>query len=214
MTDADGARGGHWCRPRPVLPVADRIPHVGMARTALFNWAFARHHGGTFVFRIEDTDAARDSQESYETLLEVMRWLGFDWDEGPEVGGPHGPYRQSERFDIYADVAAKLLDAAAPTTATAPPRSSRSATRRRAPRAARPGYDGHCRDLTDEQRAAYEAEGREPVVRFRMPDQPDHLRRPRARRDHASAPRTCRTTSWCAATATRSTRWSTRSTTR
>ena len=86
-------------------------PHVGLARTALFNWAFARHHGGTFVFRIEDTDAARDSQESYETLLEVMRWLGFDWDEGPEVGGPHGPYRQSERSEIYADVAAKLLAA-------------------------------------------------------------------------------------------------------
>ena len=86
-------------------------PHVGLARTALFNWAFARHHGGTFVFRIEDTDAARDSQESYETLLEVMRWLGFDWDEGPEVGGPHAPYRQSERFDVYADVAARLLAA-------------------------------------------------------------------------------------------------------
>ncbi len=86
-------------------------PHVGLARTALFNWAFARHHGGTFVFRIEDTDAARDSEESYDTLLEVMRWLGFDWDEGPEVGGPFGPYRQSERFDVYADVAAKLLEA-------------------------------------------------------------------------------------------------------
>ena len=86
-------------------------PHVGLARTALFNWAFARHHGGTFVFRIEDTDAARDSRESYDTLLEVMRWLGFDWDEGPEVGGPHGPYRQSERFDIYAEVAEKLLAA-------------------------------------------------------------------------------------------------------
>ena len=83
-------------------------PHVGLARTALFNWAFARHHGGTFVFRVEDTDAARNTQESYDTLLEVMRWLGFDWDEGPEVGGPHAPYLQSERFDLYADVAARL----------------------------------------------------------------------------------------------------------
>ena len=94
-------------RPRPGRP------HVGLARTALFNWAFARHHGGTFVFRIEDTDAARNTQESYDALLEVMRWLGLDWDEGPEVGGPHAPYRQSERGDIYADVLARLREAVA-----------------------------------------------------------------------------------------------------
>ena len=85
-------------------------PHVGLARTALFNWAFARHHGGTFVFRIEDTDAARDSEESYDTILEVLRWLGFDWDEGPEVGGPFAPYRQSERLERYREVADRLLD--------------------------------------------------------------------------------------------------------
>src|SRR5438132_12292102 len=85
-------------------------PHVGLIRTALFNWAFAKHHGGTFVFRIEDTDAARDSEESYDTLLEVLRWLGFHWDEGPEVGGPFEPYRQSQRFDKYAAVAANLND--------------------------------------------------------------------------------------------------------
>ena len=83
--------------------------HVGLMRTALFNWAHARHTGGTFVFRIEDTDAARDSEESYRHLLDCLRWLGLDWDEGPEVGGPHGPYRQSERHEIYRDVAAKLL---------------------------------------------------------------------------------------------------------
>jgi glutamyl-tRNA synthetase len=147
-------------------------PHVGLARTALFNWAFARHHGGTFVFRIEDTDAARDSQESYETLLEVMRWLGFDWDEGPEVGGPFGPYRQSERFDIYADVARKLLDAGRAyhcycSTEELDERNERARAEGRAP-----GYDGHCRTLSTEQVAAYEAEGRRPVVRFRMPDQP------------------------------------------
>src|SRR5205085_4642468 len=85
-------------------------PHVGLVRTALFNWAFARHHQGTLVFRIEDTDAARDSEESYQQLLDSMRWLGFDWDEGPEIGGPHAPYRQSQRMDIYQDVAQKLLD--------------------------------------------------------------------------------------------------------
>jgi glutamyl-tRNA synthetase len=147
-------------------------PHVGLARTALFNWAFARHHGGTFVFRIEDTDAARDSQESYETLLEVMRWLGFDWDEGPEVGGPFGPYRQSERLDIYADVARKLLDAGRAyhcfcSTEELDERNEKARSEGRAP-----GYDGHCRELTAEQVAAFEAEGRRPVVRFRMPDSP------------------------------------------
>src|ERR671919_1818700 len=92
-------------------PSPTGTPHVGLIRTALFNWAHARHHGGTFVFRIEDTDASRDSVESYEALLDAMRWLGLDWDEGPEVGGPNGPYRQSERHDIYADVAASLLAA-------------------------------------------------------------------------------------------------------
>ncbi len=147
-------------------------PHVGLARTALFNWAFARHHGGTFVFRIEDTDAARDSQESYDTLLEVMRWLGFDWDEGPEVGGPHGPYRQSERYDIYANVAGKLLEAGRAyhcycSTEELDERNQKARSEGRAP-----GYDGHCRELTAEQVASYRAEGRRPVVRFRMPDAP------------------------------------------
>ena len=82
-----------------------------MVRTALFNWAYARHVGGTFVFRIEDTDAARDSEESYQMLLDALRWLGLDWDEGVEVGGPHAPYRQSQRYDLYRDVVAKLLAA-------------------------------------------------------------------------------------------------------
>jgi glutamyl-tRNA synthetase len=91
-------------------PSPTGTPHVGMVRTALFNWAWARHTGGTFVFRIEDTDPARDSQESYEQLVEAMRWLGLDWDEGVEKGGPYGPYRQSERFDVYRDVVARLVE--------------------------------------------------------------------------------------------------------
>jgi glutamyl-tRNA synthetase len=145
-------------------------PHVGLARTALFNWAFARHHGGTFVFRIEDTDASRDSQESYDTLLEVLRWLGFDWDEGPEIGGPFAPYRQSERYDKYADVAARLLTSghAYHCYCTADELDERNEKARSEGRA--PGYDGHCRELTHEQAAAYAVEGRRPVVRFRMPD--------------------------------------------
>src|SRR3982074_640317 len=84
-------------------------PHVGMARTALFNWAFARHHGGSFVFRVEDTDAARDSEESYQQLVDSLHWLGLTWDEGPEIGGPYAPYRQSERRGRDEDVGAKMV---------------------------------------------------------------------------------------------------------
>ena len=147
-------------------------PHVGLVRTALFNWAFARHNGGTLVFRIEDTDAARDSEESYDQLLDAMRWLGFDWDEGPEVGGPYEPYRQSQRMDIYADVAAKLLESGHAYHCYCS--TEELDARREAARAAgRPsGYDGHCRSLSAEQIAAYQAEGRKPIVRFRMPDAP------------------------------------------
>ncbi|MGP3926191.1 glutamate--tRNA ligase [Streptomyces sp. 8N616] len=147
-------------------------PHVGLVRTALFNWAFARHHGGTLVFRIEDTDAARDSEESYEALLDAMRWLGFDWDEGPEVGGPHAPYRQSQRMEVYADVARRLQERgfAYPCYCT----TQELDERREAARAAgKPsGYDGKCRDLRPEQIEEYEREGRTPIIRFRMPDEP------------------------------------------
>ncbi|AXG80507.1 glutamate--tRNA ligase [Streptomyces paludis] len=147
-------------------------PHVGLVRTALFNWAFARHHGGTLVFRIEDTDAARDSEESYGQLLDAMRWLGLDWDEGPEIGGPHAPYRQSQRMDLYRDTAAKLLAAGHAYHCYCT--TEELDARRDAARAAgRPsGYDGHCRELSDGRKAAYEAEGRTSIVRFRMPDEP------------------------------------------
>ena len=145
-------------------------PHVGLARTALFNWAFARHHGGTFVFRIEDTDATRDSQESYDTLLEVMQWLGFTWDEGPEVGGPHAPYRQSERFDVYADVARRLVEAGRAYRCYCSQEELDERNEQARKEGRTPGYDGHCRTLTEEQVAGYEAEGRRPVVRLRMPD--------------------------------------------
>jgi len=145
---------------------------VGLVRTALFNWAFARHHQGTFVFRIEDTDAARDSEESYEQLLDAMRWLGLDWDEGPEAGGPHAPYRQSQRMEIYADVARRLKEAghAYDCYCTTEELEERRAEARAAGRPS--GYDGKCRTLGPEQVAAYRAQGREPIVRFRMPDKP------------------------------------------
>src|SRR5215208_2659629 len=87
--------------------------HVGGVRTALFNWLFARKNRGTFVLRIEDTDLERSTEESVEQLGRSMRWIGLDWDEGPEAGGPHPPYRQSERFDLYREAARKLLDSGA-----------------------------------------------------------------------------------------------------
>lgn len=145
-------------------------PHVGLVRTCLFNWAYARHTGGTFVFRIEDTDAQRDSQESYEQIIESLRWLGLDWDEGVEVGGPHAPYRQSERMDIYKDVIPKLLAGGYAYESYSTPEEVEE-RHRAAGRNPKLGYDGYDRDLTAEQIAQYRAEGREPVIRMRMPDE-------------------------------------------
>jgi glutamyl-tRNA synthetase len=144
-------------------------PHVGLIRTCLFNWAYARHVGGTFVFRVEDTDAARDSAESYRQLLDSLRWLGMEWDEGPEVGGPYAPYRQSERRDIYRDVAGQLL-ASGHLYESYTTNEETEARHRAAGRDPKLGYDNFDRTLTDEQRAAYRAEGRRPVFRLRMPD--------------------------------------------
>ena len=151
-------------------PSPTGTPHVGLIRTALFNWAHARHVGGTFVFRIEDTDAARDSEESYRQLLDALRWLGLDWDEGVEVGGPHAPYRQSERLDIYADVARRLLAAGFAYESFVTPEELEE-RHRAAGRDPKLGYDGCDRHLTQEQKAAYRAQGREPVLRIRMPDE-------------------------------------------
>jgi glutamyl-tRNA synthetase len=150
-------------------PSPTGMVHVGVMRTALFNWAHARHTGGTFVFRVEDTDAARDSEESYRHLLDCLRWLGLDWDEGPEVGGPNGPYRQSERHGIYADVAAKLL-AVGHAYESFSTNEEVDARRRAAGQDPKLGYDNHDRDLTEEQKAAFRAEGRQAVLRLRMPD--------------------------------------------
>ncbi len=144
-------------------------PHVGMARTALFNWAYARHVGGTFVFRVEDTDAARDSEESYQQLVDSLHWLGLSWDEGPDIGGDFGPYRQSERGDIYRDVVERLR-AAGYLYESFSSAEEVEARHRAAGRDPKLGYDNHDRDLGAEQKNAYLADGREPVLRFRMPD--------------------------------------------
>ncbi|HEX2074938.1 MAG TPA: glutamate--tRNA ligase [Geodermatophilus sp.] len=151
-------------------PSPTGMVHVGLVRTALFNWAHARHTGGAFVFRIEDTDAARDSEESYRHLVDCLRWLGLDWDEGPEVGGPHGPYRQSERHDIYREVAAKLL-AAGHAYESFSTNEEVEARRLAAGQDPKLGYDNADRYLTEAQKAAFRDEGRQPVLRLRMPDE-------------------------------------------
>jgi glutamyl-tRNA synthetase len=151
-------------------PSPTGIPHVGLIRTALFNWAYARHTGGRFVFRIEDTDPGRDSEESYLALLDALRWLGLNWDEGPEIGGPYGPYRQSQRKDIYREVIDRLVEAGEAYQAFSTPEEV-EARHIAAGRNPKLGYDNFDRNLSDAQRSAYLAEGRKPVIRLRMPDQ-------------------------------------------
>lgn len=151
-------------------PSPTGTPHVGMVRTCLFNWAYARHTGGTFVFRIEDTDAQRDSQESFDQILDSLKWLGLDWDEGIGKGGPHAPYRQSERMDIYRDVAGKLLEGGYAYESYSTPEEVEARHRARG-EDPKLGYDGFDRSLTAQQVEAYRAEGRRPVLRMRMPDE-------------------------------------------
>jgi glutamyl-tRNA synthetase len=141
-----------------------------LVRTALFNWAYARHTGGTFVFRIEDTDVERDSEESFDQILEALRWLGLNWDEGVGVGGPHEPYRQSQRGDIYLAVIEKLK-ASGHIYESYLNAEEIDARNKAAGRAVQLGYDNSERELTDAQREAYRAEGRQPALRLRVPDQ-------------------------------------------
>ncbi len=150
-------------------PSPTGLPHVGMVRTALYNWAYARHTGGKLIFRVEDTDAARDSEESYRQLVDALTWLEIDWDEGVEKGGPHAPYRQSQRGDIYAEVLQKLI-AAGVVYESYSSAEEIDARNEAAGRAKQLGYDNFDRDLTDEQKQAFRAEGREPAYRLRVPD--------------------------------------------
>ena len=143
---------------------------MGNIRTALFDWAYARHTGGTFLFRIEDTDTTRVTDEYIQAAIDTLKWLGLNWDEGPEVGGENGPYLQSQRLGIYAEWAQKFLDQKDAYHCYCS--SEELEAVREAQRAANvaPGYNGHCRDLTADQIAGYKSEGRLPVVRMRMPD--------------------------------------------
>jgi glutamyl-tRNA synthetase len=147
--------------PSPTGPI-----HLGNARTALFNWLFARHNGGVFVLRIEDTDIARSDMHYTQLLMEDLRWLGMDWQEGPDVGGPYGPYVQSQRLAIYKGFAEGLLKKgrAYPcycTQAELEERRKTALARGRPPR-----YDNRCRRLSEAEKRAFEAQGRRPSLRF------------------------------------------------
>jgi|TARA_B110000503_G_scaffold46612_1_gene76091 glutamyl-tRNA synthetase len=144
--------------------------HVGNIRTALFGWAYARHTGGQFIFRIEDTDRERVTDEYIQAAQDTLKWLGLAWDEGPEIGGKYGPYLQSQRLDIYAEWAAKFL--AQGDAYHCYCSSQELEARREAQKAANmaPGYDGKCRSISGDDLAEYESEGRAPVLRMRMPD--------------------------------------------
>ncbi|MGB4273596.1 MAG: glutamate--tRNA ligase [Bacillota bacterium] len=144
--------------------------HIGGARTMLFNWLFARHHGGSLILRIEDTDVERSTDASTDAIIESIKWLGLDWDEGPIVGGEYGPYFQSERLDIYREYAERLLKSGHAYRCYCTPEEL-SEAREAAMKAGKPpGYTGRCRQLSLEMIRAYEAQGRKPALRFKVPE--------------------------------------------
>ncbi len=143
--------------------------HLGGLRTALFDWLYARHTGGQFILRVEDTDQKRFNPESLEDLMTGLRWLGLDWDEGPDIGGPYGPYVQSERRAIYQEYAEQLITGGHAYRCYCSAEDLEAMREEQRTKGQQPGYDRRCRHLSDEQRAAFEAEGRKPVVRFAAP---------------------------------------------
>ena len=150
-------------------PSPTGYPHVGNIRTALFNWLFARHSGGKFVVRIEDTDVARTVDGALETILEGLKWLGLDWDEGPEVGGDYGPYFQSQRLSLYREAAERLIKQGDAYYCYCSSQRLKEMREEQSRRKQPPGYDRHCRNLSEAERAQKESEGITPVVRFKTP---------------------------------------------
>ena len=144
--------------------------HVGNIRTALFDWAYAKHTGGKLIFRIEDTDRERVTDEYIARAVETMRWLGLQWDEGPEVGGPYGPYLQSQRLAIYTEWAERFLAQGDAYRCYCTPEELEVRREKQRELNQAPGYDGQCRNLTEDQISRFESEGRKPTIRMRMPD--------------------------------------------
>jgi glutamyl-tRNA synthetase len=150
-------------------PSPTGYPHVGNIRTALFNWLFARRYGGRFIVRIEDTDVTRKVEGAVKGILDSLRWLSLDWDEGPEVGGDYEPYFQSQRLDLYKEAAEKLVKQGDAYYCYCSPERLEAMRSEQVKRKQPPGYDRHCRDLTPEEKARKQAEGIVPVVRFKVP---------------------------------------------
>jgi glutamyl-tRNA synthetase len=150
-------------------PAPTGFLHVGGARTALYNWLFARHNRGTFILRIEDTDRSRSTDESVQGIVETLRWMGLDWDEGPEVGGPFGPYRQTERMEVYQDAVDRLMADGNAYRCYCTPQELEERRKAALARGEPPGYDGRCRNLSEEERRRFEEEGREFAIRFATP---------------------------------------------
>ena len=143
--------------------------HIGGARSALFNWLLARHTGGKFLVRIEDTDLARSSRESEENIKESLRWLGLDWDEGIDVGGENGPYRQTERLPLYKKEVERLIAEGKAYYCYCTQEELEEERKSQLAEGKTPVYGGRCQHLSEEERQKYEAEGRKPVVRLRVP---------------------------------------------
>ena len=144
--------------------------HIGGARTVLFNWLFARKHSGTLVLRVEDTDTERTLEDSCRQILDSLKWLGLNWDEGPEVGGPYGPYWQSQRKDLYRDAAMELLEKGSAYRCYCSPQELEERRNEARKRGEPPRYDGRCRELTPVEKRALEAQGKSWVIRLRTPD--------------------------------------------
>lgn len=149
-------------------PSPTGLLHVGNARTAIFNYLYAKKCGGKFILRLEDTDFERSSAESENTILDDLRWLGLSWDEGPDVGGEYGPYRQSERLDIYRDYAGGLLDSGSAYHCYCTSEELEEQRRELLAQKKPPRYMGKCRDLSPDEKAVLEAQGEKPTVRFRV----------------------------------------------
>ena len=138
---------------------------------ALFNWVFAKSQGGSFILRIEDTDAARSTRESEDMIIDSLRWLGIDYDEGPYLGGPHGPYRQSERLKTYQEYAKQLVDDGHAFHCFCSAERLNEVRAERRAQGLNPGYDGHCLDLGEDEVASRIEAGESHVIRMRVPEQ-------------------------------------------
>ena len=144
--------------------------HIGGARSALFNWLLAKRCGGKLILRIEDTDLERSSRESEQNIMEALRWLGINWDEGPDTGGDFGPYRQTERLGTYKKYTDQLLSEGKAYYCYCTEEELDAERKQQMERGETPRYAGHCRRLTEAQRQEFEAQGRKPVVRFLVPE--------------------------------------------